>query len=425
MRNNDINEKLKNAFERLTPDVLDSVLSKCEEQKGRNFMTENIKMKKRPIWTKIAGLAAAVAICVAGGMGFSAYKEIYGVASTVSLDVNPSIEITINKKEAVIDVIPKNEKAVDVIGDMKLGGSDVNVAVNAVVGSMLRKGYINSDTSSILITVDDKDEKRAEALQTSLTTGVKQVLDDDDTVEGAVISQNIKHSKELKEIADANSISEGKAHIINGIIENHPTYKFEDLAGLSINELNLIGAGKVAGVKIDGNASETKYIGTEKARSIAVNHASVNEKEINRISSEFEYEDGRMTYDVEFIVGNAEYEYHVDAVTGEIVKFEIDKDDLDDIYEIYDIDDDDHDDDHIPTATAVITPDEAKSIASSHSKVSTENMTKYKCELDIDDGLQKYEIEFKHNGVEYDYEIDAVTGKVLKAESDMDDDYDD
>lgn len=45
--------------------------------------------------------------------------------------------------------------------------------------------------------------------------------------------------------------------------------------------------------------------------------------------------------------------------------------------------------------------------------------TQVKCELDKDDGV--YEVEFKSGGVEYEYEINAMTGKVVKADRDMDD----
>ena len=41
-----------------------------------------------------------------------------------------------------------------------------------------------------------------------------------------------------------------------------------------------------------------------------------------------------------------------------------------------------------------------------------------KCELDIDDGRAVYEIEIVYKGVEYDYEIDAVSGKVLSRDID-------
>ena len=42
-------------------------------------------------------------------------------------------------------------------------------------------------------------------------------------------------------------------------------------------------------------------------------------------------------------------------------------------------------------------------------------------EPDYDDGFTKYEIEFRAGSFEYEYELDARTGKILKSEKDIDD----
>ncbi|WP_164845575.1 PepSY domain-containing protein [Anaerosphaera multitolerans] len=56
------------------------------------------------------------------------------------------------------------------------------------------------------------------------------------------------------------------------------------------------------------------------------------------------------------------------------------------------------------------------------SSLNKNNITIIEKEYDIDDG--KYEIEFIENGKKYEYEVDAVTGKVLEMEvDDIDDDY--
>ena len=54
----------------------------------------------------------------------------------------------------------------------------------------------------------------------------------------------------------------------------------------------------------------------------------------------------------------------------------------------------------------------------SHAGLSASAVTGFQCELDEDDGRYRYEIEFRANGMEDEYEIDAATGTVLKAEMD-------
>ena len=51
-------------------------------------------------------------------------------------------------------------------------GAKLDVAVNAIVGSLVRNGYLDSISSAIMISVEDKDTARAEKLQRELTSAV-------------------------------------------------------------------------------------------------------------------------------------------------------------------------------------------------------------------------------------------------------------
>ncbi|TKI48065.1 hypothetical protein FC748_10515 [Lysinibacillus tabacifolii] len=69
-----------------------------------------------------------------------------------------------------------------------------------------------------------------------------------------------------------------------------------------------------------------------------------------------------------------------------------------------------------PSSAQFISQD--KAIAIAKEKVSG-NVTKI--ELDYDDGIAIYEIEIQNGRIEYDIEIDAITGTILKLQSDYDD----
>lgn len=108
MKNDKIERSVKRAFVNAAPYQLDKVTEKCKEQKGKVIPLEN-KQAKKSINKTFARIAAAAAALVLMIMGSYAYGERYGVASTVALDVNPSIEIGVNKGEKVVYVTPKNE----------------------------------------------------------------------------------------------------------------------------------------------------------------------------------------------------------------------------------------------------------------------------------------------------------------------------
>ena len=63
----------------------------------------------------------------------------------------------------------------------------------------------------------------------------------------------------------------------------------------------------------------------------------------------------------------------------------------------------------------------AKSAALSHAGLDNGSITEYECKLDREDGRMVYEIDFKCNGFEYEYEIDAVSGAIVKQDKDIDD----
>ena len=74
-----------------------------------------------------------------------------------------------------------------------------------------------------------------------------------------------------------------------------------------------------------------------------------------------------------------------------------------------------------PSGSADIDHAKAKSIALNHAGVSESEAYDMAIELDNEDGILVYEVEFKSGNMEYDYEINAATGAILKHESELDD----
>ena len=68
------------------------------------------------------------------------------------------------------------------------------------------------------------------------------------------------------------------------------------------------------------------------------------------------------------------------------------------------------------TSSALISADDAKSIAFMNAGVNESNVYDLELEFDEDDGVQSYAIEFKSAGTEYEYDIHAVSGDILKSE---------
>lgn len=74
-----------------------------------------------------------------------------------------------------------------------------------------------------------------------------------------------------------------------------------------------------------------------------------------------------------------------------------------------------------PDATDFIGMDKAKELVLKHAKLTGKKVTYKEAKLDREDGRYVYEIEFVYGGMEYEYEVDAATGKILKADKEKDD----
>lgn len=412
MKNLDVETKVKQAFEHAAPNVLDSVLSDCHEQKGTVII-----MKERKVnWTRrITASAAALALIIGLGAGFGVYRANRAVAATVSLDVNPSVELTVNRKDRILSVNANNEDGKTILGDMDLTGSNLEVAVNAIVGSMVRNGYLNELANSVLVSVDSADAAVGAALQEKLAQEISVILEGD-SFSGAVISQTVEKNDELNNQAQEYHISLGKANLIQQIVSQDSRYTFEELADRSINELKLISESstiELEHVSSVGSASEKEYIGRDAALQMALNSVNAVTAEVYGQEVEMDYEKGSMVYEVEFVWNGEEYDIEIDAKTGAVLATNHE-------YE------DDVPKDNAPVTTTpdtqTIDMDEAKKAAFDHAGVEAADAKNVRCELDRDDGVTHYDVEFTANGYEYDYEIDANTGAVLKSEKERDDD---
>ena len=177
MTNEKMERQLAAALEKTAPDDMSGVLSRCEARKGTVIPMTTKKTANRK-WTTL--VAACLAVLLLGGGGVF-YQRANAVASVVSLDVNPSIELKVSKSEKVLVCTPLNEDAKAILADMgdgaDLKGAKLDVAVNAIVGSLVRNGYLDSISSAIMISVEDKDTARAEKLQRELTSTGRRVAD--------------------------------------------------------------------------------------------------------------------------------------------------------------------------------------------------------------------------------------------------------
>ena len=187
-------------------------------------------------------------------------------------------------------------------------------------------------------------------------------------------------------------------------------------------------------------------IGADGARKAAFADAGISATDANFVDTDFEFDDGHFVYEVSFYANYTEYEYLIKASDGTILEREP--------YVLPQNTSAATNAETTPTTEAapateasptteaaapkdttqateaattdigtsnpnassrnVIDVEEAKTIALNHAGFSASEVTLLKAELDNDDLHVTYDIEFRNGFTEYEYEINAETGKIIK-----------
>lgn len=175
----------------------------------------------------------------------------------------------------------------------------------------------------------------------------------------------------------------------------------------------------------NANQQKSAVIGIEKAKQIAIKNAGVSVSSVR--FDDQEYDEEEQVYEFEFYSNGTEYEYDIDAYTGKILSVEKEtkvkssvetkqtepKKDKATVNMKQKNKPQKHSD--------VIGKEKALSIALSHAGLSRSDVNIDEIELDEDDGVKLYEVEFESGSFEYEYEIHARNGKILDYEVEQDD----
>ena len=225
----------------------------------------------------------------------------------------------------------------------------------------------------------------------------------------AVLSQVVTYDAGLETQAQTNSISVGKAALIQRVQTLNGKLAFEDLAALSVEELKQLWETGAPGLPI-GKAAAA-YAAEQYAGTTAVNSVTA---EVDP-----ELDESPAHYEVELQTAWGEFEYLVDAYTGKVLSGQKDL-----LAAVSASNETTKPSGQKPAPSGTVQDigyAKAKSIALNHAGLSENQAYDMDIELDDEDGKLVYEIEFKSGNMEYDYEIDAVSGAILKHEAELDD----
>ena len=389
MKREEIEKKLDTAVSGMIPEDMFKRISENIVSVDAERIEKGMKRKFNIFGKGFVGVAAAACLLFAVGVvGVPYYGNNYVPDSHVDIDVNPGVEIVTNKKNKVLQVQSTNQDGAAVIDGMNLKNTELKVAVNALIGSMVQKGYIRNDNTGILVTVRNDNEDKANKVKAEVLNDINTALSTN-SVQATVINQTVKTTVDAKKFATENNISIGKAVFVLNLAAKDSSLDAKELAKMKVSEIASLVVQKGIDIRDIVDYDSDDSIWENIADAIEDIDEDAREKGIATSAA----------VENTTVSATTAAQPQTAAPTQAATQPQS----------------------AAPTQAAAsgISADRAKQIALSHAGVGSANFTKV--ELDTDDGVRVYEIEFKVGNVEYDYDIDASGGAIISSSSEIDD----
>ena len=403
MKREEIEKKLDTAVSGMIPEDMFKRISENIVSVDAERIEKGMKKKFNIFGKGFVGVAAAACVLFAVGVvGVPYYGNNYVPDSHVDIDVNPGVEIVTNKKNKVLEVQSTNQDGAAVIDGMNLKNTELKVAVNALIGSMVQKGYIQNDNTGILVTVRNDNEDKANKVKAEVLNDINTALSTN-SVQATVINQTVKSTVDAKKFAAENNISIGKAVFVLNLAAKDGSLDAKELANMKVSEIASLVVQKGIDIRdiVDYDSDDSIWENIadaiedidEDAREKGISTSAAVENTTVSATTAAQPQTAATT------AAQTEVPTQPAAPTQAATQPQT----------------------AAPTQAAAsgISADRAKQIALSHAGVSGASFTKV--ELDTDDGVRVYEIEFKVGNVEYDYDIDATSGAIISSSSEIDD----
>lgn len=169
-----------------------------------------------------------VVLCSSGGLGMYYTKAAY-----VSVDVNPSIELELNRFDRVISVKAWNKEGEEVLEKLSLKNQNYQSALKEILNQETVDGYLKQ-RSDVVLAVFAKDDKKESALYQGAQSAANDELERYGRLEGSEVHIV---DRELVHAAHSCGVSAGKYLYVRELKELKPEIDVENYCHRSIGQI--------------------------------------------------------------------------------------------------------------------------------------------------------------------------------------------
>jgi hypothetical protein len=205
------------------------------KQKTADFLYEKIREKRNVnsgVRLRLITVCATfVLLFIMGGFSFNLY---FTPSAYVAIDVNPSIELAVNRFGKVIDTSPYNDDGAVILQDVNVRHMSYEDAVDRLFDAMAASGYLKQD-GIVSVTVQAASGNR----ESNMLAGLQATIDNSLQTHHTKADSNVfAVSEDVRNHAHKNHMTPAKYLAISELQQVDPTVTFEGCREHTISEIN-------------------------------------------------------------------------------------------------------------------------------------------------------------------------------------------
>ena len=271
----------------------------------RDKPLEEIK-EKRNFPTKIVSTVLAIAAIFALFLGGNYYQNNFLPYSSIFMAINPEVEMVLNRNGQVLEVSGVNEDGVALLEGYEPPSEDKVEVANDLVDRAIEMGFL-AEGGRVSIAIETPDQVLFEQY------GVELRNELDGRISITIEITDLENRRPAGETETPPEDQE-PSPVPESEPEPAPAPEPEPEPA-------------PAPAPAPEAPAPPQMISLAEAKQIAFNHAGVNGANAEFDEEDLETDDGITYYDLEFDIGEDEYQYEINAYTGEIIDYDIDLDD--------------------------------------------------------------------------------------------------
>ncbi len=317
MKPEEIKTRLRDEMADLAPDRLEDLLAACDAQ-PQDTTPQSVPVPmpapRRPVWKPLA--AAAVFMLLLGGI--FGYRALDKNVCTVTVDINPSVTLTVNRLGRVKAVDTGNADAAALLADVDLADKRTQDALGTLTDALTDADYLTDADNTLLVTVEGASAAWAQKLGKAVYDAA-QASAQQRQFSAAVLCQQAADTDQVRTDADTWQVSPGKAALAETIALQTQLDTAQALSALPVQDLLVLA--ETYDVTFDtaqlyGTVSRDGYRSEDDVRAIVGGDAAVDPAGCTQELTQY---GGRLAYRVRFAAADGEYCYTIAARTGEIL----------------------------------------------------------------------------------------------------------